>query len=392
MRVLVTGGAGFIGSHTVDALVRAGYDVRVLDSLEPPVHTGDWPLYLLPEVERVRGSVTDRDVLREALRDVEAVFHLAAYQDYLTDFSRFFQVNAVGTALLYEIIVAERLPIRKVIVASSQAVYGEGRYHCPNHGDQYPEPRSPAHLARGEWELRCPICAEPMEPDWTDESTIRPHNSYALSKRDQEEIALRLGRRYGIPSVALRYSIVQGPRQSFRNAYSGALRSFAVRVLTGQAPLLYEDGYQLRDYVSVHDVVQANLLVLEDSRADGHAFNVGGDRRVTVRELAALVIDQAGQSLSPEVPGIYRVGDTRHVFSDVSKLQALGWLPRVPLIEIVQEYLEWAIEQPDLADTFTAARRRMHALGVLQQVGDGVAGAPRAHPDEPAGFGPERAW
>ncbi len=367
--ILVTGGAGFIGSHTIDALLARGHRVRVLDALTPPVHADGRPDYLPAEVELIQGSVTDREAFRRALAGIEVVFHFAAYQDYLTDFSHFFQTNSVGTALLYELIVNERLPVRKVVVASSQAIYGEGKYRCPSHGVRYPDQRSPEQLRRRDWAVRCPVCAEPMEPLWTDEQVAVPHNSYALSKRDQEEIALKLGRRYDIPSVALRYSIVQGPRQSLRNAYSGALRSFAVRVLTGQAPVLYEDGEQWRDYVSIHDVVRANLLVLEDRRADYQVFNVGGDRRVTVRELAALVIQTAGVDLEPEVPGLYRVGDTRHIFSDVSKLRGLGWTPQVSQPEIVRDYLTWAAEQRGLRDTFAEAQATMQATGVLRRAG-----------------------
>lgn len=367
MRVLVTGGAGFIGSHTVDALLAHGHQVRVLDSLEPPVHLGVRPDYLGAEADLIRGSVTDREALRGALNGIDAVFHLAAHQDHLTDFSRFFRTNSVGTALLYELIVNERLPVQKVVVASSQAVYGEGKYRCPVHGVQYPGQRLPAQLERGDWEVRCGECAARMAPLWTDERVTAPHSSYGLSKRDQEDIAIKLGRRYGIPSVALRYSIVQGSRQSFRNAYSGALRCFTVRVLSGQRPVIYEDGQQLRDYVSIHDVVEANMLVLQDSRADYQVFNVGGDCRVTVRELAQLVIDTARVSVEPELTGLYRVGDTRHSFSDIGRLGALGWAPRVTQPEMIREYLAWAEGQPGVCDTFAEAQTNMKAAGVLRE-------------------------
>ncbi len=370
MRVLVTGGAGFIGSHTVDALLARGHAVRVLDSLEPPVHTGTPPAYLPAEVDFLHGSVTDRSALRRALDGVDAVFHFAAYQDYLTDFSRFFVVNAGGTALLYELIVAERLPIRKVVVASSQAVYGEGAYRCPRHGVVHPAPRSVEQLARAAWDVVCPVCGGAVLLIDTDETVVAPHNSYALSKRDQEEIALTLGRRYGIPSVALRYSIVQGPRQSFRNTYSGALRAFTVRALAGRPPVLYEDGRQLRDYVAVEDAVRANLLVFGDARADGVAFNVGSGRRVTVCELAALVLAITGQAatLTPAISGLYRIGDTRHICSDISRLRALGWEPAVSQEAMARGYVVWAAAQPDIRDTFADAEARMRAAGVLRQV------------------------
>jgi len=262
--------------------------------------------------------------------------------------------------------VQDKLPVHKVVVASSQAIYGEGTYRCSEHGVQHPEQRPTEQLERRDWALHCPVCSAAMAPDWTDESVARPHNAYALSKRDQDDIATKFGRRYGIPSVALRYSIVQGPRQSFRNAYSGALRSFTVRVLSGQPPVMYEDGQQLRDFVSVHDVVAANLLVLEDERADYQSFNVGGNRQVAVRALATMVSRIAGYPVQAECPSLYRVGDTRHIFSEVGKLRALGWAPRVEMEAIVAEYVDWAATQADLRDTFGEAQARMQAAGVVR--------------------------
>lgn len=366
MKVLVTGGAGFIGSHTVDLLLARGHLVRVLDSLRPPVHRGG--AQGLPTDVDVRiGDVEDPAALRSSLEGVDAVFHLAAYQDYLPDFSQFFRTNSVATALLYELIVRDRLPIQRVVVASSQSVYGEGRYRCQRHGLFYPEPRSAEALAAGRWDLTCPIDGCAAEPDLVDESFARPHTSYGLSKRDQEDIGLLLGARYGIPTVALRYSIVQGPGQSFKNAYSGALRSFAVRLLNGAPAVIYEDGLQRRDYVSVHDAVAANLLALERAEMSGRVYNVGGDRSVTVRELERLVARAAGRDLDPEMSGLYRVGDTRHILSDVSRLRALGWAPQWDQPSIVREYLEWAAAQPDLSDTFAEAAARMRRLGVLRR-------------------------
>lgn len=369
MHVLVTGGAGFIGSHTVDLLLAHGHRVRVLDLLTAPVHRpGVWPNWLDGRAERCLGDASHAATLRAALDGVEAVLHLAAYQDHLTDFSRFFHVNAVGTALLYELIVGEHLPVRRVVVASSQAVAGEGLYECCDHGPVVPEQRDEAQLRVRDWAARCPLCRRPVEPLATPETVSSPHNSYAMAKRDQEEIALKLGRRYGIPSVALRYSIVQGPRQSFRNAYSGALRIFAVQALAGRVPLVYEDGGQWRDFVSVHDVAAATLLALEDRRTDGLALNVGGDRRVSVRELAHMVLAAVGLPGEPDAPGLYRVGDTRHALSSVDRLRDLGWRPERDQAAIVAEYVAWARRQPDLADTAAAAEASMRRLGVLRPV------------------------
>jgi len=368
--VLVTGGAGFIGGHTVHALVERGMQVRVLDALRPPVHAADRPPELPDGVELQVGSVEDRQALRAALDDIDGVLHLAAYQDYLPDFSTFYLTNAVGTALLYELIVADRLPIERIAVAATQAEYGEGKYGCPIHGVLYPEPRSERQLAAREWEVRCPTCGEPLSMLPTDEAVVRPHSPYAMSKRAAEEAALTLGRRYGIPTVTLRYSIVQGPGQSFRNAYSGALRAFAVQALHGRRPLVYEDGQQIRDYVWVGDVVAANLLALTTPDLVSETFNVGADRRVTVVELARMVMEACNVDGEPDMPGLYRVGDTRHIQSDVTRLRGLGWEPKGQQRAMVQAYVDWARSHPDLSDTSEQAVRRMRDLGVLRDAAE----------------------
>jgi len=380
VRVLVTGGAGFIGSHTVDALRLRGYQVRILDALLPPVHTSQvLPDYVpTSDIEFVYGDVRRRASWEQALEGVEAVFHLAAYQDYLPDFSTFFHTNTVSTAHMYEVIVKRRLPVRKIVVASSQAVYGEGRYTCPEdrnhlsrfsgrHRGEYPGARDGSQMNQGLWDILCPQCRRPMVPQWTDETVVNPQNPYGISKYTQEMISFNLGRRYQIPTVCLRYSIVNGPRQSFRNAYSGVLRTFTQRLLTGKPPICYEDGRQLRDYVSIHDVVRANLLVLEDDRADFQVFNAGGDRQISVREYARLIGARVRSTIEPQVPGLYRVGDARHSLSDVTKLKALGWKPTVPLEQVVDEYTAWAVEQPDFRDYSEEAEARMVAVGTIRK-------------------------
>jgi dTDP-L-rhamnose 4-epimerase len=368
MRILVTGGAGFIGSHTVDRLVDRGHSVRILDSLEKPVHQHGKPAYLHPEAEFREGDVTDREALGSALEGVDAVVHLAAYQDYLPDFSKFFRVNAAGTALLYELIVERSLPVRKIVVASSQAVYGEGRHRCPDGRTVYPDIRSEERLRAGLFEVPCPD--GPGKTSWepTDETRVNPQNQYALSKHAQEQIALRLGRRYEIPSVAMRYSIVQGPRQSFYNAYSGACRVFCLSLHVGRVPPIYEDGLQVRDFVDIHDVVDANLRVLEDSRADYRAFNVGGGRAYTVLEFARIVARVYGAEIEPEPNGTYRFGDTRHIVSDVSALRALGWQPTRTAEQSVAEYVGWLREHGDVEDVLAFAEQQMKAMGVVREV------------------------
>jgi dTDP-L-rhamnose 4-epimerase len=368
MRILVTGGAGFIGSHTVDLLLKKGHTVRVLDALEPPVHRDrQRPAYLPREVELLLGDVRDRAAWARALEGVEAVFHFAAYQDYLPDFSKFFHVNAAGTALLYEIAVEKKLPLKKVVVASSQAIYGEGRYTCLSHGPQYPGPRSEEQLKARNWEPGCPVCGGPMQVEVTPENVpLSPHNSYAMSKYAEEMLALNLGRRYGLPTVAMRYSIVQGARQSYRNAYSGAMRIFAMQALAGQPLTVYEDGQQLRDFVYVGDVARANVLVLEAPRADYQAFNVGGGRAVTVLDFARRVAGRSGKAVEPRVTGEYRFGDTRHIFSEVAKLRALGWEAQGAIEGSIDEYLAWAQSQPDFRNYADEARTYMQQVGTVR--------------------------
>lgn len=369
-RVLVTGGAGFIGSHTVDLLLKKSYEVRVLDSLTQPIHPKrERPAYLPEDVELIVGDVQNRNDMEKALQGVRAVFHLAAYQDYLPDFSKFALVNDGGTALLYEVIVNRRLPVEKCVLGSSQAVYGEGKYGCSEHGVQHPPMRSLRQLEAGDWEVKCPACGEQMKSLPTDESRVNPHNQYAVSKYAQELYALTLGRRHDIPTVALRYSITQGPRQSIHNAYSGILRSSVIRLLNNLPPVIYEDGYQLRDYVYVGDVAQANLLALEKDTADFEVFNVGGQKPVTVLEYVGTLLKLWGKDIRPEISGQFRFGDMRHVFSDISKIEAsLGWRPMTPLEEAVQQYVIWAQSQPEIKDSYAEAAMTMKRMGVLRAV------------------------
>jgi dTDP-L-rhamnose 4-epimerase len=368
MHVLVTGGAGFIGSHTVDALLRRGDQVRILDSLEKPVHLKGKPDYIPQDAEFILGDVRDRDILINALIGIDQVIHLAAYQDYLPDFSKFFQVNAVSTAMLFEIILEKKLDIHRVVVASSQSVMGEGRYHCHHDGDVYPDIRPLEQLQRGEWEVKCPLCHGELMHVLSDETVINPQNQYAMSKYSQEMITINLGRRYQIPSVALRFSIVQGPRQSFYNAYSGVCRIFCLNLHFDRPPMLYEDGGQIRDYVNIKDVVRAILMALDDPRASYKVFNVGGGKGYTVEEFARIVIKEFGKHIEPVIPGEFRFGDTRHIFSDISKMQSLGWTPQVPIETSVRDYIRYVRDQTDIDDIMDYARRKMKELNVVQAV------------------------
>lgn len=372
MRVLITGGAGFIGSHTADALLARGHTVRALDSLESPVHPKrEPPAYLDPRVEFVRGDVRDERALLDALRGCDAVYHLAAFQDYLPTFSRFFDVNVTSTALLYELIVREKLPVKKVIVASSQAALGEGLYHDADGKPVLPDIRPDEQLRAGIWECQPPQGFRgPVHWQPTDETIANPQNQYGISKIAEEKVALHLGKRYGIPSVAMRYSIVQGPRQSFYNAYSGACRVFCLSFHQGQDPAIYEDGKQVRDFVNIHDAVDANLTVLDDPRADYEMFHVGGGQAITVAEFAQVVAEVYGRKdYEPAPCGKYRFGDTRHICSDVSKLKVLGWRPKRSARDSVESYKSWLDQADNVGEILAYAQKQMAALNVVRKVG-----------------------
>jgi dTDP-L-rhamnose 4-epimerase len=371
MRVLITGGAGFIGSHTADALLDRGYKVRVLDSLEMPVHPNrQVPRYLDKRIELIVGDVRNEQLLLEALRGCDVVYHLAAFQDYLPTFSRFFDVNVTSTALIYELIVREKLPIKKVIVASSQAALGEGLYVDANGRQCLPDIRPDAQLAQGLWECQPPSgYVGPLTSQPTDETIANPQNQYGLSKIAEERLAIFLGKRYDIPSVAMRYSIVQGPRQSFYNAYSGACRVFCLGFHQKQDPVIYEDGQQIRDFINIRDVVDANLVVLDDAKADFEMFNVGGGKAITVAQFAETVAKVFGRNdFEAVASGKYRFGDTRHIFSDISKLRALGWSPTRTTTQSVEAYKEWLDQADSVADILDHCQKQMSVLNVVRAV------------------------
>lgn len=346
-RILITGGAGFIGSHTADALKKAGHKVRILDALLPPVHANRWPTYVLGKgFELIKGDVRKKAVWKKALRGIDCVFHLAAYQDQRLDFGTFFETNTVSTAYLYEAIVAHSFPIKKIILASSQFVYGDGEYRCA-HGKSeafYPELRSLAQFKQGDWNVTCPHGRRTAPVPFKEEHKVNPTNSYGLSKKALEDLGLRLGKTYGIPTTAMRYSIVQGSRQSPKNLYSGALRIFVSQALVDMPITVYEDGEQTRDFVNIRDVVRANLLALRDQRTDFETFNVGGGKAYKVIDFAKKVkkITASGSQIKI---GAFRRTDTRHAVSDISKLKKLGWRPKFSVEDSIKDYLRWFKEE-----------------------------------------------
>ena len=327
-RVLVTGGAGFLGSHTVDALLRQGHEVRIYDNLTPQVHPEGMPAYVARETEFIRGDMRDPEPLRAAVRGVDVVYHLAAavgVGQSMYEISNYMGVNTLGTANLLQALLDTHLRIEKLIVASSMSIYGEGKYRCAGCGDAAPPPRPGAQLKRKEWEAACPQCGSVLQPLPTDESKpLQCTSYYALSKKDQEEMVLLFGRTYAVPVVALRYFNIYGTRQALSNPYTGVAAIFASRLLNGNAPLVFEDGAQQRDFVSVHDVVQANLLAMERKQANGMALNIGSGEPITIEQVARVLAAALNTAIPAEISGKYRAGDIRHCFADISAAALYG--------------------------------------------------------------------
>jgi dTDP-L-rhamnose 4-epimerase len=346
LNILVTGGAGFIGSHLVDALVERGHKVRVLDAVVPQVHEGGKLQHLNPQAEFLRGDICDRAVLHRAIDGVDVVYHEAAevgVGQSMYEMERYVRANSLGTAVLLEAITQRPQKLRKIMVASSMSIYGEGAYACDRCGTVHPQLRPAEQLSERRWEFECPSCAATLKPMLTsEEKPLFPTSVYAISKQDQEQFCLVVGRAYAIPAVALRYFNVYGTRQALSNPYTGVCAIFSSRLLNDQPPLIFEDGEQTRDFVHVSDIVQANLLALESDRADYQAVNVGTGRPTSVKQVAELLARGLGKSLHPEIVGKYRGGDIRHCVGDISRARALlGYAPRVSLEQGIPELLEW---------------------------------------------------
>ena len=369
-RILVTGGAGFIGSHLVDKLVKMGHDVVVLDNLEPQVHSKK-PDYLNPKTEYVFGDIRNEELLSSLLPDVEIVFHQAAavgVGQSMYEIKKYVDVNTYATAKLLDLLVNKENNVRKLIVASSMSIYGEGAYECDNCGEVYPKLREEEQLKRREWELRCPNCGEIVKPIPTPEDKpLHPESIYAITKRDQEEMCLVVGRAYGIPTVALRYFNVYGPRQSLNNPYTGVCAIFSSRIKNNNPPLIFEDGLQTRDFVSVHDVVQANILAMEKNSANYEALNVGTGNAVSILKVAEVLIKLYNKNLKPEVTNKYRAGDIRHCFADISKIKSkLGYEPKISFEDGMRELVAWG-EIVEAEDRFEEAYKELLSRGLVEK-------------------------
>jgi len=349
MKILVTGGVGFVGSHLVDELVKKKHEVVIYDNLESQVHDGV-PEYLNKAAEFLFRDVRDTAGLTEAVNNADVIFHEAALVGVgqsMYDIKRYLDINVMGTANLLEILANKNHSVKKLVVASSMSIYGEGAYQCDNCGDVHPTLRTNEQLSSNQWEVSCPKCGKKsVKPIPTnEEKPLQPTSVYAVSKRDQEELCLSVGKAYGIPTVALRYFNIYGTRQALSNPYTGVCAIFSSRIKNDRPPIVFEDGYQTRDFVSVHDIVQANLLVMKKSAADYDVFNVGTGVGVSILKIAHTLSKLYGTSDSVEVVNKFRAGDIRHCVADISKIQMLGYEPSIGFECGMKELVDWGETQ-----------------------------------------------
>jgi dTDP-L-rhamnose 4-epimerase len=372
MKVLITGGAGFIGSHLADRLLADGHEVRALDNLEPQVHPdGERPDYVDPEVELQVGDVRDRDAVRRALDGVDAVVHFAAavgVGQSMYEIERYTSINAIGAAVVLEEALERHDAVRKLLVASSMSIYGEGQYRNPRTGETGLSPwlRPEQQLAAREWDLLGDD-GTPLEPEPTAETKpLRPTSIYAINKRDHEEMFLAIGAAYGIPAVALRFFNVYGERQSLSNPYTGVAAIFSSRLLNDRAPLVFEDGKQTRDFIDVRDIARCCALVLTEDGADGRTLNVGTGRPTSIAAVAVTIARGLGKEIEPELVGKYRAGDIRHCYADTAlAAELLGFRAEIPFEAGMQDLLEW-LEGREAEDSVDAAREALVARGLAR--------------------------
>jgi dTDP-L-rhamnose 4-epimerase len=368
-RILITGGAGFVGSHTADELVRQGHEVRIYDNLSDQVHPAGFPNYLSRDVEFIRGNMCDLEHLRQVVRDIDVIFHLAAavgVGQSMYQIADYIETNTLGTANLLQAILDNKVGLEKLVVASSMSIYGEGEYFCEECGETAPAMRSSQQLHAKEWEMMCPKCGRELAPMPTRESKpLHCGSIYALSKKDQEEMVLLFGRTYQLPVVALRYFNIFGTRQSLSNPYTGVVAIFASRLMNENAPLVFEDGEQLRDFVNVHDIVQANLQAMDRPEANGMALNIGSGQPVSIREIASELAQTLGVTTPFEITGKYRAGDIRHCFADISNAsRTLGYKPAVRFEDGLKELVQWLATQ-EAHDHVNDAFQRLQTHGLV---------------------------
>ncbi|WEX75619.1 GDP-mannose 4,6-dehydratase [Sinorhizobium numidicum] len=379
MKILVTGGAGFVGSFLCESLHKSGYEVRIFDNYEPQVHSGSQSnlgALLQPNglplkgIEILYGDTRSPTQLDAALKDVDAVIHLAAQVGVgqsMYEIHRYVDHNTVGTAVLLELLASRKHSVKKLVVASSMSIYGEGGARCSNCGDVTPTLRDGGQMKLGDWEVRCPICNRTASPTATNElKPVLPTSIYAITKRDQEEMCLVVGRAYDIPAVALRFFNIYGPRQSLGNPYTGVAAIFSSRLLNNHAPVVFEDGNQTRDFVHVTDIVQAITLALAKDEANGQVFNVGTGRPTSIKDVATILARKMRRDVAPRIENKFREGDVRHCYADIDKIRRhLGYKPAVELEVGIEDLIAWAEDQ-QAEDRFEHAAAELAKRGLAR--------------------------
>ncbi|MBU0762961.1 MAG: SDR family NAD(P)-dependent oxidoreductase [Candidatus Altiarchaeota archaeon] len=370
--ILVTGGAGFIGSHLVDRLVKKGHNVKVLDNLEPQVHGRKrrLPDYANKKATYIIGDVRKRRDVTTCLEGVEYVLHLAAavgIGQSMYEIERFTDVNCRGTGLLMEEIIKRKDSIKKIIVASSNTIYGEGRYRCKNCGIVHPDFRGEKQLMKHDWKMRCPECGRRVNAMPTPEDKpLKPTTVYAITKKTQEDLVLAIGRAYSIPCVALRCFNVYGPRQSLNNPYTGVTAIFQSNIKNGNPPIIYEDGLQSRDFIEVSDVVDAYLLAMKEKGMDYQVYNVGSGHATTISEIAHVLAKLYGKDIKPHLPAKFRKGDIRHCTANISKIKKCGYKPRTKFEYGMRKLVEWGKKQ-DAVDLTKKALEELKNAGLIEK-------------------------
>jgi len=370
MKILVTGGCGFVGSHLVDRLVGDGHDVLVYDLLEPQVHGKKKPVYLNKDAKYIFADIRNKDKLKKAMKDIEVIFHQAAQVGVgqsMYEIEKYVSHNSCGTAVLLDLLVNTKNKVRKLICASSMSIYGEGAYFCRNCGKVYPLLRSEEQLKSKEWEMRCPKCgAEVSSIGTTEDKPLFPTSVYATTKRDQEEMCLEVGIAYKIPTVSLRYFNIYGPRQSLNNPYTGVAAIFLSRVKNNNPPAIFEDGRQSRDFIYVTDFVAGNILAMQKDQANYDSFNVGTGVAHSIGDIASAIIALYNKDLRQEVMNKFRAGDIRHCYADITKISSkLGFKPKVLFEQGMKMLIEWADTQ-NAKDLTLTAQMELKKRGLAQ--------------------------
>lgn len=368
-KILVTGGAGFIGSFLVDELIKKGYAVRIFDNLEKQVHNGKKPSYLNPRAEFIKGDIRNRTSLLKAIDGIDAIYHLAAsvgvaQSNY--EIKKYVDTNTGGTANLLDILVNEKHKVKKLVTISSMTGFGEGNYQCIKCGIVRPPLRQEKQLKIKDWNIYCPNCRKIVKPIPTeDDAKEYPSSIYAITKKSQQDMVLLNASLYNFPTVVLRGFNVYGPRQSLSNPYTGVSAIFISRLKNNREAVCYEDGTQSRDFVSVHDVVKAFILAMEKDEANGNVFNIGSGKSTSIKDIATIIAKTLGKENLVKISGEFRKNDVKHCFANISKAKKLlGWEPKISLEEGFKELIKWG-EKEKAVDNFAIAEKQLREKCIL---------------------------